>query len=83
LSFWQRESYDHRVRDAQEFLRIKAYIERNPVKAGIVNCAAEYRWSSAWSAPELGSEASGGVLASRTAASGAIPAGAGGEGEDT
>jgi type I restriction enzyme R subunit/putative DNA methylase len=84
MSFWQRESYDHWVRDAQEFLRIKAYIERNPVRAGIVNCAAEYRWSSAWAEPASGTEASGGVvLASGSAACGAIPAGAGGEGEDT
>jgi hypothetical protein len=32
--FWQAESYDHRVRDEREHLRIVAYIENNPVKAG-------------------------------------------------
>jgi REP element-mobilizing transposase RayT len=48
VSFWQRESYDHWVRDAREMARIKAYIEQNPVKAGIVSCAEEYRWSSGW-----------------------------------
>jgi REP element-mobilizing transposase RayT len=28
--FWQKESYDHWVRDQAEFHRIKAYIENNP-----------------------------------------------------
>jgi putative transposase len=46
--FWQRESYDHWVRDDNEFARIAAYIESNPVKAGLVEEAAKYRWSSAW-----------------------------------
>jgi type I restriction enzyme R subunit/putative DNA methylase len=79
MSFWQRESYDHWVRDAQEFLRIKAYIERNPVKAGMVNCAAAYRWSSAWVEPGPGLDAAGGALATGAKAGGAILAGAGGE----
>jgi REP element-mobilizing transposase RayT len=48
VSFWQRESYDHWVRDEREMTRIKEYIEQNPVKAGLVGCAEEYRWSSAW-----------------------------------
>jgi len=47
LPFWQRESYDHFVRDVQEMKRIAAYIENNPVKAGFVADAASYRWSSA------------------------------------
>jgi putative transposase len=46
--FWQRESYDHWVRNAQELERIAAYIENNPVKAGLVAEASLYRWSSAW-----------------------------------
>jgi len=45
--FWQRESYDHLVRDEQERRRIAAYIENNPVKAGLVSQAEEYPWSSA------------------------------------
>jgi putative transposase len=45
--FWQRESYDHWVRDERELCRIAAYIEGNPVKAGLVECAEAYRWSSA------------------------------------
>ena len=43
--FWQRESYDHCVRDSAEFARIVAYIENNPVKAGLVQRAEEYPWS--------------------------------------
>jgi putative transposase len=44
--FWQDESYDHLVRDG-EFERIKRCIERNPVRAGIVERPEEFPWSSA------------------------------------
>jgi hypothetical protein len=44
---WQRESYDHWVRDRAELERIKRYIENNPVKAGLVARASDYAWSSA------------------------------------
>jgi hypothetical protein len=37
LPFWQDESYDHWVGSRQEFSRIIAYIEENPVSAGLVN----------------------------------------------
>src|SRR6266849_4243219 len=46
-TFWQAESYDHWVRDDQERERIAAYIENNPVKAGLVGRAEDYCWSSA------------------------------------
>jgi REP element-mobilizing transposase RayT len=53
--FWQDESYDHMVRDEREFKKIRGYIEENPVRAGLVRDAREYRWSSAawatWGAP--------------------------------
>ena len=45
--FWQKESYDHLVRNGKEFLKIKAYIENNPVRAGLVENAWDYPWSSA------------------------------------
>jgi len=45
--FWQEESYDHLVRTKQEFDQIWRYIEQNPVRAGMVRDAPEYRWSSA------------------------------------
>lgn len=46
-SFWQAESYDHWVRDEGEWNRIVIYIEDNPVKAGLVQHAEDYPWSSA------------------------------------
>ena len=45
--FWQAESYEHWVRDEHEYGRIVAHIESNPVKAGLVEHAEDYRWSSA------------------------------------
>ena len=45
--FWQKESDDHWVRDQAEWERIAAYIENNPVQAGLVTRAEDYRWSSA------------------------------------
>jgi REP element-mobilizing transposase RayT len=45
--FWQEESYDHLVRGLAEGERIRSYIEQNPVRAGLVREAGEYRWSSA------------------------------------
>ncbi len=48
--FWQEESYDREVRDGSEFRRICAYIENNPVRAGLAAAPGEYRWSSIWDA---------------------------------
>ena len=45
--FWQDESYDHLVRNPVEFEKIRAYIEYNPVKAGIVTAPEDFPWSSA------------------------------------
>ncbi len=44
---WQEESFDHWVRDAAEWQKIVRYIERNPVRAGLVAAPEDYRWSSA------------------------------------
>jgi len=46
-AFWQEESYDHLVRHAEEFEKIRNYIDENPVRAGLVKAASEYQWSSA------------------------------------
>ncbi len=46
--FWQDESYDHLVRNVEEFRRIQRYIDNNPVRAGLVSVPEQYRWSSAW-----------------------------------
>jgi len=45
--FWQKEFYDHWVRNDAEFARIRRYIENNPVKAGLVNSSEDYPWSTA------------------------------------
>ena len=45
--FWQGESYDRWVRNDTEMDGIVRYIENNPVKAGLVSRAGDYRWSSA------------------------------------
>jgi REP element-mobilizing transposase RayT len=35
--FWQREYYDHIVRDEQEFWRVVDYVAKNPERAGLKN----------------------------------------------
>ncbi len=44
--FWQPESYDHWVRDEDEFERIVNYIRANPVSAGLVERHEDWYWSS-------------------------------------
>jgi REP-associated tyrosine transposase len=43
--FWAHESYDHWVRDADEWQRIVAYVLNNPVKAGYVERWQEWKWN--------------------------------------
>ena len=45
--FWQDESYDHWVRSEREFHRIVAYVEENPVSAGLAATCEDWPWSSA------------------------------------
>jgi len=45
--FWQDESFDRWVRSSTEWRRIRAYIERNPVIAGLVARPEDWPWSSA------------------------------------
>ena len=45
--FWEADSYDHVVRNRNEFESIRVYIEQNPVRAGLVRAAADFRWCSA------------------------------------
>jgi len=52
--FWQRESYDHWVRDADELERIIRYVEHNPVKAGLATTVEAWPFSSAHDRQRLG-----------------------------
>jgi putative transposase len=45
--FWQAETYDRWVRDDGELARIIRYVERNPVRAGLVDRIEDWPWSSA------------------------------------
>ena len=54
LPFWQDESYDHWVRNGKQFDRIVQYIESNPVKAGLVDRAERWPWSSAFAGGQVG-----------------------------
>jgi REP element-mobilizing transposase RayT len=44
-TFWQRESYDHVVRDDEELSRIVAYILFNPVRAKLTSDWQDWPWS--------------------------------------
>jgi len=44
--FWQDESFDHWVRSPEQFDTIRAYIENNPVKAGLAAHPEDWPWSS-------------------------------------
>lgn len=44
---WEKSFYDRRVRDAEEYERIRIYIHQNPVKRGLVKTVGEYPYSSA------------------------------------
>jgi REP element-mobilizing transposase RayT len=45
--FWQREYYDHWTRSGKELTSVVAYVERNPVSAGLVAAEEDWPWSSA------------------------------------
>jgi REP element-mobilizing transposase RayT len=46
--FWQKESYDHWIRDLDELERVVQYVIRNPVSAGLCQKSIDWRFSSAW-----------------------------------
>jgi REP element-mobilizing transposase RayT len=45
--FWAPEYFDRYMRDDRQFAAARAYIERNPVKAGLCSDAAHWPYSSA------------------------------------
>jgi putative DNA methylase len=46
--FWSVESFDRYIRDARHFRNTVAYIENNPVKAGLCLAPEEWEFSSAF-----------------------------------
>ena len=46
-AFWQDESFDHWVRDEADYHRVRAYIDLNPVVAGLCATLIDWPWSSA------------------------------------
>jgi REP element-mobilizing transposase RayT len=47
-ALWRREYWDRYIRDEAHFRLAVDYIERNPVKAGLVRRVEDWRWSSAF-----------------------------------
>ncbi|MGA2686409.1 MAG: transposase [Verrucomicrobiota bacterium] len=45
--FWEREYLDRFVRNAEHYAKVVAYIEENPVKAGLARLKRDWPWSSA------------------------------------
>jgi REP element-mobilizing transposase RayT len=45
--FWQDESFDHYLRNLVELEHTIAYVEENPVSAGLVSFSKHWHWSSA------------------------------------
>jgi putative transposase len=50
---WQSSYYDRRVRNSSEYEKIKNYIRQNPVRARLVENAADYSYSSSYSSANL------------------------------
>jgi REP element-mobilizing transposase RayT len=44
--FWQRESFDHLVRDENDLHRCNLYTVMNPVNAGLCRQPEDWKWSS-------------------------------------
>jgi putative DNA methylase len=51
---WQDEPFDRYIRDARHFDNALAYVENNPVKAGLCKKSEDWLWSSAhWRAQNM------------------------------
>src|SRR5205814_7623427 len=44
--FWQKRYFDRNVRDKCEFREKLRYLHRNPVKRGLVQGRADWKWTS-------------------------------------
>ena len=47
-TFWQEEYFDRMIRDETHYLAACAYVDENPVKAGLCSEPSEWRFGSAW-----------------------------------
>ena len=47
---WEEESFDHVLRSDESLKEKREYIRQNPVKAGLVDRAEDYKWS--WVNPD-------------------------------
>jgi REP element-mobilizing transposase RayT len=45
--FWHADYFDRYMRDEEHLARTIEYVEQNPVKAGLIDIAADWLWSSA------------------------------------
>jgi REP element-mobilizing transposase RayT len=45
--FWQKESFDHWIRDDAEHARLVAYVKNNPAKARLCKSPEDWKWGSA------------------------------------
>ena len=65
---WQRGFTDHRIRDAEDFLRHRDYIHQNPVKRGLIIESHDYRYCSAFPSFKLDEHTSAAKASSPDAA---------------
>jgi REP element-mobilizing transposase RayT len=56
-SIWEDESFDHVIRNEHSFEEKLLYIRMNPVKAGLVKRAEDYKWF--WQSPWCGRRRTG------------------------
>jgi putative DNA methylase len=53
-TFWQRESFDRYIRNADHFVNVIRYIKNNPVKAGLCEKPSDWRFGSAFFKKRVG-----------------------------
>jgi len=46
-AFWEADYFDRYMRNEDHLMRTIEYVENNPVKAGLVEQASDWQWSSA------------------------------------
>ena len=45
---WQRDAFDHRIRNYEQLMEIRAYIRANPVQAGFIAGAEDWAYAAEW-----------------------------------